>query len=100
MTTGTSSTAEAIAGLLKEGLRQIESRGTLLNEATTLDLLIKPALEALGYPASYRIPEHGEGRNRLDDSCYLMPVTANPGYAAVIVEAKAHGTDFDHSRPG
>ena len=100
MTTGTSSTAEAIAGLLKEGLRQIESRGTLLNEATTLDLLIKPALEALGYPASYRIPEHGEGRNRLDDSCYLMPVTTNPGYAAVIVEAKAHGTDFDHSRPG
>ena len=100
MTTGTSSTAEAIAGLLKEGLRQVESRGTLLNEATTLDLLIKPALEALGYPASYRIPEHGEGRNRLDDSCYLMPVTTNPGYAAVIVEAKAHGTDFDHSRPG
>ena len=100
MTTTNSNTAEAVAGLLREGLRQIESRGTLLNEATTLDLLIKPALEALGYPASYRIPEHGEGRNRLDDSCYLMPVTANPGYAAVIVEAKAHGTDFDHSRPG
>ena len=28
-----------------------------------------------------------------------MPVTANPGHAAVIVEAKAHGTDFDHSPP-
>ena len=100
MTTGNANTAEAIGARLQEGLRQIEGRGGSVNEATTLSLLIQPALEALGYPPAYRIPEHGEGRNRLDDSCYLLPVTDNPGYAAIIVEAKAHGTDFDHSTPG
>ena len=100
MTTGNANIADSIVAQLQDGFRSIESRGSLVNEAATISLLIQPTLEALGYPATYRIPEHGEGRNRLDDSCYLMPVTDNPGYAAVIVEAKAHGTDFDHSSPG
>ena len=90
----------AVADRLRNGLRQIGGRGRLLNEATTLDLLIKPTLEALGYPPEYRIPEHGEQRNRLDDSCYLKPVTDSPGYAALIVEAKALGVNFDHHTPG
>ena len=96
MTTGNANYAESIAALLQSRFRSVASRGAV-NEAATISLLIQPVLEALGYPAEYRVPEHGEGRNRLDDSCYLMPVTDNPGYAAVIVEAKAHGTDFDHS---
>ena len=100
MTTTNSNTAEAVAGLLREGLRQIENRGTLLNEATTLDLLIKPTLEALGYPPAYRIPEHGWQGNRLDDSCYLRPVTSSPGHAAIIIEAKQYGTDFDKNPAG
>ena len=82
MTTGNINTADSIASLLQERFRNIEGRGSLVNEATTISLLIQPTLEALGYPATYRMPEHGEGRNRLDDSCYLMPVTNNPGYAA------------------
>ncbi len=97
MTTGNTNTAETIAALLRDRFRNIEGRGSLVNEAVTISLLIQPTLEALGYPATYRMPEHGAGRNRLDDSCYLMPVTDNPGYAAIIVEAKARGTDFDHS---
>ena len=90
----------AVADRLRNGLRQVGGRGRLLNEATTLDLLIKPTLEALGYPPEYRIPEHGEQRNRLDDSCYLKPVTDSPGYAALIVEAKQLGVNFDHHTPG
>ncbi len=90
----------AVADRLRNGLRQVGGRGRLLNEATTLDLLIKPTLEALGYPPEYRIPEHGEQRNRLDDSCYLKPVTDSPGYAAIIVEAKTLGANFDHHPPG
>ena len=90
----------AVADRLRNGLRQVGGRGRLLNEATTLDLLIKPTLEALGYPPEYRIPEHGEQRNRLDDSCYLKPVTDSPGYAALIVEAKQLGVNFDHHPPG
>ena len=100
MTTTHSNTADAIAVLLREGLRQIENRGALLNEATTLDLLIKPTLEALGYPPAYRIPEHGWQGNRLDDSCYLRPVTSSPGHAAIIVEAKQYGANFDKNPAG
>ncbi len=95
-----SKTIAAIADRLSEGLRSAAARGELLNEAATLDLLIKPTLEALGYPPTHRIPEHGQQRNRLDDSCYLSPVTERPGYAAIIVEAKQLNADFDRQTPG
>ena len=100
MTTGNVNTAETIAGLLQERLTHLAGRGNLLNEAATLDLVIKPTLEALGYPPDYRIPEHGEQRNRLDESCYLGPITDRPGYAAIIVEAKQLDVDFDRHTPG
>ena len=100
MTSGNVNTAETIAGLLQERLTHLAGRGNLLNEAATLDLVIKPTLEALGYPPDYRIPEHGEQRNRLDESCYLGPITDRPGYAAIIVEAKQLDVDFDRHTPG
>lgn len=101
MTTSRANTAEAIAALLRERLPHLANRGTNLNEASTLDLLIKPTLEALGYPPTHRIPEHGKQRNRLDDSCYLQPVTGrSDANAAIIVEAKQLGVNFDRLTPG
>ena len=101
MTTSRANTAEAIAALLRERLPHLANRGTNLNEASTLDLLIKPTLEALGYPPTHRIPEHGKQRNRLDDSCYLQPVTdKSDANAAIIVEAKQLGVNFDRLTPG
>ena len=91
----TAETAAAIAGLLREGLRHIQGRGDAISETATLDLLIKPTLAALGYPPTYRYPEYGSGGNRLDESCFLQEVAAQPGRAAIIVEAKEYGTDFD-----
>lgn len=99
MTTGNAGSAgnaaEIIAAQLRDGLRHIQGRGKEISETATLDLLIKPTLEALGYPATYRYPEYGSGGNRLDESCFLQEVDANPGRAAIIVEAKEFGTDFD-----
>ena len=86
-------TADAVAAALRDGMRSAADRGPLLNEASTLSLLIRPALTALGYPATHRMPEYGEARNRLDEACFLNAVTAAPGYAAVIVEAKQPGVD-------
>lgn len=101
MTTSRANTANAIAALLRERLPHLANRGTNLNEASTLDLLIKPTLEALGYPPTHRIPEHGKQRNRLDDSCYLQPVTdKSDANAAIIVEAKQLGVNFDRLTPG
>ena len=101
MTTSRANTADAIAALLRERLPHLANRGTNLNEASTLDLLIKPTLEALGYPPTHRIPEHGKQRNRLDDSCYLQPVTdKSDANAAIIVEAKQLGVNFDRLTPG
>ena len=88
---------DAVAAALRDGMRSAADRGSLLNEASTLSLLIRPALAALGYPATHRVPEYGEARNRLDEACFLHTVTAAPGYAAVIVEAKQPGIDFDRT---
>ena len=93
-------TADAVAAALQDGMRNVADRGHLLNEAGTLSLLIRPALNALGYPATHRIPEYGEQRNRLDEACFLNSVTATPGHAAVIVEAKQPGVDFDRTPAG
>ena len=92
--------ARRIVTVLHDGMRDVADRGPLLNEAATLSLLIRPALEALGYPETHRAPEYGEAGNRLDEACFLNPVTASPGHAAVIVEAKQCGTDFDRTTPG
>lgn len=97
MTTTLNDTAASVAASLREGLRHIAGRGQLVNEASTLSLLIQPTLNALGYPATHRIPEYGEQRNRLDEACFLNVVGSSPGHAVVIVEAKEHGTDFDKS---
>ena len=97
MTTTLNDTAESVAKSLREGMRHIAGRGQLVNEASTLSLLIQPTLNALGYPATHRIPEYGEQRNRLDEACFLNVVNSSPGHAAVIVEAKEYGTDFDKS---
>ena len=100
MTTG-SDTVGRVAEALRTGLRQIGQRGSLLNEATTLSLLIRPVLDALGYPPAHRIPEYGLQSNRLDEACYARPIANNqPGHAAIIVEAKQCYTDFDRSSPG
>ena len=95
MTTSRDNTADAIAALLRAGLRHIQGRGNAISETATLDLLIKPTLEALGYPATYRFPEYSWLGNRLDESCFLREVDAEPGQAAIIVEAKQYGVDFD-----
>ena len=95
MTTNRDNTADAITALLRAGLRHIQGRGDAISETATLDLLIKPTLEALGYPATYRFPEYGWLGNRLDESCFLQEVDAKPGQAAIIVEAKQYGVDFD-----
>ena len=97
MTSTLNDAAESVAASLREGMRHIAGRGQLVNEASTLSLLIQPTLNALGYPATYRIPEYGEQRNRLDEACFLNVVNSSPGHAAVIVEAKEYGTDFDKS---
>ena len=97
MTTTLNDTVGSVAASLRDGMRHIAGRGQLVNEASTLSLLIQPTLNALGYPATYRIPEYGEQRNRLDEACFLNVVNSSPGHAAVIVEAKEYGTDFDKS---
>ncbi len=84
----------------QDGLAQLKMRGHHTNEASTLDLLIKPTLTELGYPASHQYPEHEEGRNRVDISCYLNPVQNPPGKAALLVEAKQQGVDFDRAGTG
>ena len=101
MTTTTNSTiGDAVTAALREGLRNIKNRGSIINEDITKHSLIWPVLTALGYTTDYRIPEYGNHGNRPDDLCYLEPICANPGHAAIIIEAKEYGTDFDKRPPG
>ena len=88
---------ETLASALREGFRQAAPRwrGGILNEAGTLSLLILPVLTELGYPPSHRIPQHGAGRNYIDEACFLSEVGSSAGQAALIVEAKEYKTDFD-----
>lgn len=96
--TTTADIAHAVTSALRQGMRHISDRGkSLSNEAATLSLLIRPALNALGYPSTHRVPEYGEQRNRLDEACFLSVVNSSPGHAALIVEAKEYETDFDKS---
>ena len=91
-----------IAQDLRDGFRHIRGRGKLINEATTLQVLILPLLESLGYPATHRIPEYGEAGGRIDEACFLREVNDAPGHAAVIVEVKQYGAhvEFDRTPQG
>ena len=42
-------------------------------------LLILPVLTELGYPPSHRIPQHGAGRNFIDEACFLREVGSRRG---------------------
>ena len=84
----------------RNGIRHVRGMGNLLNEAVTRSTLIEPTLETLGYPPFYRIPEYHEQGNAPDETCYLRPVDAAPGEAAIILEAKQYGTPFDASVSG
>ena len=80
---------------LRDGLAQVRNRDDSVNEADTRSLLITPVLEALDYTADRRRSEHAERGNRPDEICYVHQVTNERAYAAIILEAKRHGTDFD-----
>ena len=99
-TTTNSEINDAVAAALRKGFQGIKNRGANVNEDITKHLLIWPVLTALGYTTDYRIPEYDNQGNRPDDLCYLEPIGANPGQAAIIVEAKEYGTDFDKRPPG
>ena len=87
-----------IAQDLRDGFRHIRGRGKLINEASTLQVLILPLLESLGYPATHRIPEYGEAGGRIDEACFLREVNDTPGHAAVIVEVKQYGAHVEFDR--
>ena len=91
--------AAAVAQALRDGITDVRGRA-VLNEDVTKDAAIWPALTALGYPPAYRIPEYTHRSQRPDCACYLEPAMANPRYAALIVEAKTYGTNFDRRPPG
>ncbi|MCY3543893.1 MAG: hypothetical protein OXH22_07620 [Chloroflexi bacterium] len=84
----------------RNGIRHVKDMGNLLNEAITRSTLIEPALETLGYPPIYRIPEYHEQGNAPDETCFLRQVNAKPGEAAIILEAKQYGTPFDAAPSG
>ena len=86
---------------LREGYRLVEKRGHEINEAETRMLLINPVLDALGFPPAHRRPEDGDRGNRPDELCYDREVQPDLGTAAIILEAKALGSDFDvQAQPG
>ena len=99
----TTAQAERHARLTEQfriGMRHVRGMGNLLNEAITRSVLIAPTLETLGYSPVYRIPEYHEQGNAPDETCYLRPVDASPGEAAIILEAKQFGTPFDTAASG
>ena len=90
-----------IISVLRDGYRLVEKRGHSINEAETRMLLINPVLDALGFPPAHRRPEDGDRGNRPDELCYDREVQPDLGTAAIILEAKALGSDFDvQAQPG
>ena len=85
---------EEVAERLRDGYRRHQDR---LNpvEADARLLMVEPALAALGYPGQFRRREGREGANAPDDICYASERLDESGYAALLVEAKKRGLDFD-----
>ena len=85
---------EAVAEELRKGFQRFRQRPDT-NEADIRSLVIDRVLAEVGYPSYYRRAEHGVGRNRPDELCYTAEPSDRTGQAAVILEAKPYGTDFD-----
>lgn len=85
---------EAVAEELRKGFQRFRQLPDT-TEADIRSLVIDRVLAEVGYPSYYRRAEHGVGRNRPDEVCYTSEPSARSGHAAVIVEAKPYGTDFD-----
>ena len=90
---------EAVAEELRKGFRRFRQRPDP-TEADIRSLVIDRVLAEVGYPSYYRRAEHGVGRNRPDEVCYTSEPSTRSGHAAVIVEAKPYGTDFDKPTSG
>ena len=90
---------EAVVEALRDGLRHIRAR-TRPNEEDVRQLLVEPALAALGYPPAYRRHEMEKNRNRPDEICYTSELLEESGYGALIVEAKEPDADFDKAPSG
>ena len=90
---------EAVAEALRDGLRHIRERRDP-NEEDARQLLVEPALAALGYPPAYRRPELEKNRNKPDEICYTSELLEESGYGALIVEAKEPGANFDKAPSG
>lgn len=87
---------EDVAARLREGFRIHQNRPDTA-EADARQLMVEPALEALGYPIRYRRREQRAGRNTPDEICYTSERLGESGYAALIVEAKPYRTNFDRA---
>ena len=85
---------DAVAARLRDGFRIFRNRPDP-TEADVRQLVIGPVLTEMGYSDYYRRPELGVGRNRPDEICYATEGVEASGHAALIVEAKPHGADFD-----
>ena len=75
-----------------ELLRTIHER----TESDTIDYLINPVLEHLGFAAEYRMRENQQDRNRPDFSLWSVPVAQRTSTRAkAIIEAKPLGHDLN-----
>ena len=91
----TTDTMDRVAEVVRNGLQNLQGRGSRVNEATTRSVLVDRVLDKLGYPPTYRSPEYGAAGNRPDDLCFLCPVSEASGYPALVIETKPLGTSFD-----
>ena len=90
---------QAVAEALRDGLRHLLARAQP-SEGDARQLLVEPALTALGYPPAYRRHEVEKNRNKPDIICYASELLEESGYGALIVEAKPRDTDFDKAQGG
>ena len=90
---------DAVAARLREGFQHFRSRPDP-TEADIRQLVVSPVLTEIGYSDYYRRPEQGAGRNRPDEICYTTESVDASGRAAVIVEAKSYGANFDKAPSG
>ncbi len=88
---------DAVADQLRTGFSQFQAVPNK-NEAAMRHCVVSPILDAIGYSNPFRLPEQGAGKNRPDDLCYAT--TDLTSHAALIVEAKNYGEDFDKAPGG